>query len=692
MAILDLMNQAHDHASQEHGSSIQKIPLGGCAIAWGLNVVYAMTPGIRLVVLIAASILATLLLTLLTVKKPRLRNLPWVLVLGLIGALAFPASNEIGRRSAAARDVAAIREIVSSEEVILALSPKLKEVNKGVLNLQLIAGETFAESVIVHGLQKDGERKWKSGDAENRSQGAEIWSALTREVSYFDHAKFKIVRGEFAGNSRATFETVVSFVARARMKSNAWAGMDGRLTITWKRENPAADAASESDDAEAAWRIAEWKTESFDLETSDELWFHESLAEALPRSGDLQKLRRSQHHEESIQFYKEGRKRIPHRYFTTISANQKPGIAVADIDGDGDDDIFIAVRRGYCKLLENQGDGTFIENAEQHGLNVRNHCTSALFADFDNDGDADLMLGRSLLPTIYFVNDGGRFRPTKSSVLPRLTISMSAADYDNDGLLDVYACTYRPAVLGGSSPAGGVAADSQTWPDEFFSPDIAKQYYERHAESRASDPNNAYPNLLNQLGPPNVLLRNLGNGQFAPVDLPPEIDVWKNSLQATWSDYDEDGDADLYVANDWAPDHLFRNDGPNGFTDVSKQAGTTKFGFAMGASWGDYDNDGDQDLYVTNMFSKAGMRITAQVNGLDSDYHESAAGNYLYQQQSDGTFDLVSGLKPPKLLVAKAGWAWGGQFADFNNDGWLDIYSINGYFSAPKEVATQMDL
>ena len=86
------------------------------------------------------------------------------------------------------------------------------------------------------------------------------------------------------------------------------------------------------------------------------------------------------------------------------------------------------------------------------------------------------------------------------------------------------------------------------------------------------------------------------------------------------------------------------------------------------------------------------MRITADVNGLDSDYHESAAGNYLYQQQSDGSFALVSGLKPPRLLVAKAGWGWGGQFADFDNDGWLDIYSINGYFSAPQEVATQMDL
>ena len=686
-------------------------------------------------------------------NSPKLKNLKWLAVLCLLLAVAFSAWKTFGPGSPTASDVAAeagsgksvsnlsvpdsdvaaIRGIVSSEEVILALSPKLNDVTQSVLNLKMTAGETFADSLVVHDLLNESDGKWKAGKSETRSRGAEIWSALMKEVSYFDHAKFKIVRGDFKDNT--TFETLASFSGRARMKSGKLAGMNGELTITWEqgrlslRESsvkrisrlgvsPGSEVVSDSQPGltpkrlmnsqslressalsrseRRQWRIANWKTQTFDVNLSDEMWFHESLAEALPRSGDLQALRRSQHHEETIEFYTEGRKRIPHRYFATISANQKPGIAVADIDSDGDDDIFVAVRRGYCKLLENQGDGTFIENAVGRGLNVKNHCTSALFADFDNDGDADLMLGRSLLPTIYFVNEGEKFRPIKPTNMPRLTISMSAADYDQDGLLDVYACTYRPAMLGGSSPAGGVEADSKTWPDEFLPPDTAKQYYKRHAESRNSDPNNAFPNLLNQIGPPNVLLRNLGNGQFAHVELPPEFDVWKNSLQATWSDYDEDGDPDLYIANDWAPDHLFRNDGSQGgsptFTDVTQEAGTTKFGFAMGASWGDYDNDGDRDLYVTNMFSKAGMRITAQVNGLDPDYQESATGNYLYQQQPDGTFDLVSGLKPPKLLVAKAGWAWGGQFADFNNDGWLDIYSMNGYFSAPKEVATQMDL
>ena len=570
-----MSSQTNEQACGRKESRSPKLASWGFVLAWGLNVAYLKWPRIQVVALIVACVLATLLLTILLAKKPRLRNLRWITVLGLLAALAFPTWSTFGHRSVTTSDVAAIRGIVSSEELILALSPKLNHVQNSVLNLQLLSDQTFADPLVVHDLLNQSDGTWRAGSAEPRSQGAEIWSALMKEVSYFDHAKFKIVHGDFKDSTQKEFETLVSFSGRARMKSGQWGGMSGKLTITWT-EQPTQESLSDSLEEAAAWRIAAWKTKTFQVDLTDEIWFHESLAEALTRSGDLQTLRRSQHHEETIQFYKEGRKRIPHRYFTTISVNQKPGIAVADIDSDGDDDIFVTVRRGNCKLLENQGDGTFIENAAQRGLNVKNHCTSALFADFDNDGDADLMLGRSLLPTIYFENEGGQFRPTKSSTLPRLTISMSAADYDKDGMLDVYACTYRPAVLGGSSPAGGVASDSENWPDEFLPPDVAKDYYQRHAESRKSDPKNAFPNLLNQLGPPNVLLRNLGNGQFAPVEMPPEFEVWKNSLQATWSDYDEDGDPDLYVANDWAPDHLFRNDGVDGFTDVTKQAGTTK--------------------------------------------------------------------------------------------------------------------
>lgn len=188
-----------------------------------------------------------------------------------------------------------------------------------------------------------------------------------------------------------------------------------------------------------------------------------------------------------------------------------------------------------------------------------------------------------------------------------------------------------------------------------------------------------------------MLLVNLGEGRFALAPENNQLGLWRNSLQATWADFDEDGDPDIYVANDWADDNLFRNDGPKGFVDVTQETGTNLFGFAMGATWGDYDNDGLQDLYVSNMYSKAGRRITARIADLNPDYVRSAEGNYLYRQ-IDGQFELVSGLEPPALTVADAGWSWGGQFTDIDNDGFLDIYVVSGYFTAPKEFSTNLDL
>jgi hypothetical protein len=619
-----------------------------------------------------------------------------LLTLGLVTALIFPACNKSesgnetlpGNRNKtlpAGGDASAIRTIVTSEELILALTPGVASLGKGLLNLQLPDAprqELFAPTLDVVDLEGS-EADWQpSPDKKSMAaDSAQLWSSLLNDVAFFEHAKFGIVKGNLEPGNSKRFIASVYFSAVARMKADQWCGLSAKLSVGWQNVS--------TTDSEDDWRITEWQTKEFSSVASDELWFQESLDEALPRPADVVSLRRSQHHEETITFYEEGRKGIPHRYFATISVNQKPGIAIADIDSDGDDDVFVTVRRGYNKLLENQGDGTFLETAKLRGLgDVKNHSTCALFADFDNDGDPDLMLGRSLLPCRYFINNGGRFTEKKGVALPRLALSMSAADYNNDGLLDVYVCTYRPAVLGGSSPTGGDASDTDKWPDEFLPPIVAKEYYKRHAKSK----DNQFPNVLDQLGPPNVLLVNIGSGNFKGARVNAQIGVWRNSMQATWSDYDDDGDPDLYIANDWAADHLFRNDGKNGFADVTAEAGTSAFGFAMGTTWGDYDNDGKQDLYVTNMFSKAGQRITSQVEGLNAGYAESATGNYLYHQKDGGKFDLVSGLKPPAMQVAKAGWGWGGQFADFNNDGWLDIYSINGYFTAPKEAATEVDL
>ena len=110
--------------------------------------------------------------------------------------------------------------------------------------------------------------------------------------------------------------------------------------------------------------------------------------------------------------------------------------------------------------------------------------------------------------------------------------------------------------------------------------------------------------------------------------------------------------------------------------------------FGMGASVGDYDNDGDLDLFISNMYSKAGNRIVPAIGDTDPRIIVAARGNFLYRNDG-GVFKQVAEADAPET---KVGWAFGGQFADFNNDGWLDLYVPSGLYTAPKEVATQVDL
>ena len=118
-----------------------------------------------------------------------------------------------------------------------------------------------------------------------------------------------------------------------------------------------------------------------------------------------------------------------------------------------------------------------------------------------------------------------------------------------------------------------------------------------------------------------------------------------------------------------------RNDGEAGFRDVTGETGTADVGFGMGVSWGDYDGDGRQDLYVSNMFSKAGERITAGIEGLDARFAKMARGNTLFRNLGDGRFEDVT----MEAGVAMGRWAWGALFTDFQNDGLPDLVVPNGF-------------
>lgn len=599
------------------------------------------------------------------------------------------------------QDTSVVSALVAAEETGLNLSRKMNTLSEGLLDLRLPGPTAEAESVFSpsvttvdldlplaasrNGTSRFEPSPWPLAASSIQTNRVDLWRPMLDQISYFEHAKVEIIRGDHPEGDMWRYEATGAFEALARMKTDYWYSFRGTIELTWERPKNADGTAGD-------WQITGWKTTEMQWSASSKRLFVEALDAAMRDPQEAAMLRRSLHYEATVKHYRDGMQQLPHPYFAPISVNQKEGIAVADVNGDGFDDIYITVRLGKNMLLVSQGDGTFIEQAASFKLDLPGHTTCALFADFDNDGDQDVILGRSLLKTSYLENrQGVFFQHPIPNFMPMAAISMSAADYNLDGLLDVYICTYRPAAPAGASPAGGVAQGKDgdfDWPDEFFDANLAREYRRRVSEHRLR----IGGTVLDQLGPPNVLLINRGDGRFEPAPENSTVGIWRNSLQGTWGDYNQDGRPDLFIANDWGLDVLFRNDGSSGFTDVTVQAGVTEYGYAMGASWGDYDNDGQEDLYVSNMYSEAGRRITKRIPGLEKMFVESASGNWLYHRRANGTFEQVAGLTAPSMTVMKAGWSWGGCFADFDNDRFLDLYVLSGYFTAPKELSSGLDL
>ena len=325
------------------------------------------------------------------------------------------------------------------------------------------------------------------------------------------------------------------------------------------------------------------------------------------------------------------------------------GFALGDANGDGLDDLYVAQPGGLPnRLFLRQADGTARDAAALAGVDFLDASRSALFADFDNDGDQDLAV--ELDPHVLLLqNDGtGKFTERARASAPSTT-SLSAVDYDSDGDLDLYCCGY---IL----------------PD---SANVTPLPYH--------DANN---------GRPNTLLRNDATPAAAAwtfVDATRESGLDENnrrfSFAASWEDYDDDGDLDCYVANDFGRNNLYRNESGQ-FRDVAAAAGVEDMAAGMGVSWGDYDGDGDFDLYVSNMFSSAGERVAYQRKFHAEDdaqtragFQRHARGNSLFRNRGDGTFEDVS----ERAGVTMGRWAWGSLFVDLDEDGWQDLYVPNGF-------------
>ena len=327
------------------------------------------------------------------------------------------------------------------------------------------------------------------------------------------------------------------------------------------------------------------------------------------------------------------------------------GVALGDVNGDGLDDIFVPQHGGLPnRLLLHRADGTVEDVTEGSGIDILEMTQSALFLDLDNDGDQDIAMASSNLIVIGYNDGSGKFelRRPFSGGTDRIK-SLVAADWDEDGDLDLYACIYSKKGPQGVKPI-------------------------------------PYHDATN--GPRNLAWRNDGDREWTDVTTELGFDDNNNkfSYAAVWEDFDGDGDQDLYVVNDFGRNNFFRNDDGH-FSDVARAVGADDMAAGMGVSAADVDNDGDVDLYVTNMWSSAGRRIAPQAQFMDANgqarenFVRHARGNTLLLNDGTGQFvdvTVTSG-------AMNAGWAWGAMAIDLNNDSLVDFYSPNGFLTGERE-------
>jgi len=334
------------------------------------------------------------------------------------------------------------------------------------------------------------------------------------------------------------------------------------------------------------------------------------------------------------------------------------GAASADVDGDGDWDLFVP-SDGRNFLYVAQPDGTWSEEAEARGVAQPDAGTGAVFFDCDRDGDQDLLVGQVSWRTgeervagealQLYLNDGkGGFKQTVVPGLegPLVAYSLTVFDADGDGWLDVHVCGY-----------GRVEAEH----------------------------NNSWTEATN--GSPNALLRSLGTDSvgaflgFEDVAEAAGIRDTRWSYAAAAADIDEDGDIDLYVANDYGSNRLWLNNGDGSFEDGAPDVGLADTGNGMGTSLGDLSGDGLVDVYVSNMSSTAGNRILGRLGDDLNDetmalLKKLAAGNSIFLRQREGKgFERL----PRERGGIGASWAWTAALADLDLDGDLDVFCTNGF-------------
>jgi hypothetical protein len=360
------------------------------------------------------------------------------------------------------------------------------------------------------------------------------------------------------------------------------------------------------------------------------------------------------------------------------------GVAIWDFDGDGFVDIYLVngstldrLRSGTpapaAALFKNNGNGTFSDVAVERGVTNERWGQGVCVGDFDNDGLEDLYVTNFGKNRLY-KNDGGRRFSDVAEAAHVATDSWSTGcafgDYDGDGWLDLFV-------------AGYVTLDLEHLPPP-ANPDAASQSNTASETTRASSEGASrmgasyspgatrctYRSERVMCGPrglkgaPDHLYRNNRDGTFTEVSVEAGVSD-RNGLYGfgvAWFDMDDDGKLDLFVANDSGPNYVYRNGGSGRFEDVSYPSGAAVDGQGreqahMGVAVGDYDNDGRDDLHITNF-----------ANDFNVLYHNDGGRSF-----SDMTTPLGLTMATTPFL------GWGTDFLDYDNDGWLDLLVVNGH-------------
>ncbi len=333
------------------------------------------------------------------------------------------------------------------------------------------------------------------------------------------------------------------------------------------------------------------------------------------------------------------------------------GAAWGDFDNDGDDDLLLVAAGGALteprerwrptRLYENLGDGRFRPVAGFPEPRIAG--MAAAWGDYDGDGWLDLAVSGYRSLTLY-ANRRGRFEPVELAAREvadeGFWTGLSWADFDNDRDLDLYVCGYVRYVEDAGSGRR-----------------VSDQY------------GTAVPYTLNPASfepERNLLLENLGGGRFREV-----AQLWGvsnpegRSLSALWHDFDQDGRLDLYVANDISDNALYMNRGDT-FEEVGLAAWVADYRGAMGLAAGDWNRDGDDDLFITHWIAQENALYDSRL--LDTARAAAASGAPAPTQITFSDQAAPLGLGQPALHAV----GWGTEFVDFDRDGWLDLAVSNG--------------